>query len=261
MNQDTSPENKYDLTVIVPTYNEEGNIKEITGQIDAICKKSGINEEILVVDDNSPDKTQEYVKEMQNYMNNLHILIRYEDHGLSQSLYDGLYEAKSHLIQCIDADLSHPPEKIPEFYHLLKNENYDMVIGSRYVPGGETFDWPLYRKIISSGAAIIGRVFIPVVKDSGSGFFAINRRILKDITLKPRGFRMGFEILGKSRWQKVTEIPIVFKDRVAGESKIKASVFTDFLVQCIHILYYNLCRGNPKNILKAWKMRLFPLRK
>lgn len=251
----------YDLTVIIPTYNEEGNIKEITGQIDRICRQNEINEEILIVDDNSPDRTQEYVKEMQKTMNNLHILVRYKDHGLSQSLYDGLYAAKSDLIQCIDADLSHPPEKIPEFYRLLKYENYDMVIGSRYIPGGETFDWPLYRRIISSGAAILGRIFIPIVKDSGSGFFAVNRRILKDVKLKPRGFRMGFEILGKTNWENVTEIPIVFKDRVAGDSKIKPSVFSDFLLQCGHIGYYNLCRKNPKNIIKAWRMWIFPIKK
>ncbi|WP_421909557.1 polyprenol monophosphomannose synthase [Methanolacinia petrolearia] len=254
---DNSCSSEYDLTVIIPTYNEEGNIREIVSQVDSVCRSSNINEEILVVDDDSPDGTQIIVSEMQESMKNLHILVRYEDHGLSQSLHAGIYKAESCLVQCIDADLSHPPEKIPVFYNLLKNENYDMVIGSRYIPGGETFDWPLYRKIISSGAALIGRSFIPIVKDSGSGFFAINRRILEDVNLKPRGFRMGFEILGKARWENVTEIPIVFRDRVAGVSKIKPSVFSDFLLQCMHIAYYNFILRKSGNIIKSWKRFLF----
>ncbi|MBN2734046.1 MAG: polyprenol monophosphomannose synthase [Methanomicrobiaceae archaeon] len=248
---------EYDLTVIIPTYNEEGNIKEIVSQIDKVCKKAGIKEEILVVDDNSPDKTQNYVHEMQKQMDNLHIVVRYEDHGLSQSLHAGIYAANSDLIQCIDADLSHPPEKIPIFFNLLKNEDFDMVIGSRYVKGGETFDWPLYRRIISAGAALIGRSLIPIVRDSGSGFFAIKRKIIENATLKPRGFRMGFEILGKGDWEKVIEIPIVFKDRIAGESKLKSTVFTDFLLQCAHICYYNFILRKSTNIIKSWKMCIF----
>jgi dolichol-phosphate mannosyltransferase len=113
------------------------------------------------------------------------------------------------------------------------------------------------RKMLSSGAALLGRLLIPHIKDSGSGFFAINRCILEDTLLSPRGFRMGFEILGKSRWTRVKEIPIVFKDRELGHSKLKGRIIYDFLVQCGSILHYNFIARKSDNIIRAWKIFLY----
>ncbi len=245
---------EYQLTVIIPTYNEETNIEKIIPAIDHVCKEHNIREEILVVDDNSKDRTKVLVENLQKSMDNLHLLIRYSDNGLSQSLYDGFFHANSDLIQCIDADFSHPPEKIAEFYHLLNDEDFDLVIGSRYIPGGEIKNWPFIRRILSHGAALIGRCLIPIVHDSGSGFFAFNKRVLDGATLTPRGFRMGFEILGKGHWSRVTEIPITFKDRECGESKLKFSIISDFLIQCMHILQFNFIERKSHNIIKSWKM-------
>jgi dolichol-phosphate mannosyltransferase len=186
----------------------------------------------------------------------LHLIIRSHNPGLSPSLYEGIINAKSDLIQCIDCDFSHPPEKIPVFYNILKQGEYDMVIGSRYVRGGEVSNWPALRKALSSGAAIFSRLLIPHVKDSGSGFFAINRHILEDTLLSPRGFRMGFEILGKAHWTQVLEIPIVFKDREFGQSKLKGEIIFDFLIQCGSILHYNFIAKKSYNVLRAWKLFL-----
>jgi dolichol-phosphate mannosyltransferase len=167
-----------------------------------------------------------------------------------------MLHVQADLVQCIDCDFSHPPEKIPLFYHYLHDMGYDMVIGSRYVRGGAVINWPVMRRVLSSGAALLGRLLIPHVMDSGSGFFAINRRILKGTHLSPRGFRMGFEILGKAHWTRVQEIPIVFKDREFGQSKLKGRIICDFLVQCCSILHYNLTAKKSDNIIRAWKLFL-----
>lgn len=245
---------RYDLTVLIPTFNERENISRMVAIVDAICKTNSINEEILVVDDSSLDGTIEVVETLMKEHTNLHLLVRKESPGLSQSLYDGMLHAQANLVQCIDCDFSHPPEKIPLFYHYLHNMQYDMVIGSRYIKGGEVINWPFLRRVLSSGAALLGRLLIPHVKDSGSGFFAINRCILTGANLSPRGFRMGFEILGKANWTNVQEIPIVFKDREFGESKLKFRIVCDFLIQCGSILKYNIIERKSGNIIKAWKI-------
>jgi dolichol-phosphate mannosyltransferase len=132
-----------------------------------------------------------------------------------------------------------------------------MVIGSRYIKGGEVINWPLLRRVLSSGAALLSRLLIPHIKDSGSGFFAINRCILKATHLSPRGFRMGFEILGKAHWTRVQEVPIIFKDREFGQSKLKGRIICDFLIQCGSILHYNFIARKSDNIIRAWKIFLF----
>ena len=246
----------FDLTVILPTFNEAENIEKMVVTVDAICKAHNITEEILVVDDSSNDSTIVIVKRLMDDHPFLHILIRTQNPGLSPALYDGIINAKADLVQCIDCDFSHPPEKIPVFYHLLKKEGYDMVIGSRYVKGGEVINWPVLRMVLSSGAALLGRLLIPHIKDSGSGFFAINRNILTGTQLSPRGFRMGFEILGKAHWTRVQEIPIVFKDREFGQSKLKGRIICDFLIQCGSILHYNFIAMKSNNIIRAWKLFL-----
>jgi len=246
----------YDLTVIIPTFNEEENIEKMVVTVDAICKAHDITEEILVVDDSSYDSTITIVKKLMADHPFLRLIIRTQNPGLSPSLYDGIINAKADLVQCIDCDFSHPPEKIPVFYHILKKKGYDMVIGSRYVKGGEVINWPVLRRVLSSGAALVSRLLIPHVKDSGSGFFAINRHILTGTLLSPRGFRMGFEILGKAHWTRVQEIPIVFKDREFGNSKLKGRIIYDFLIQCGSILYYNLIAKKSNNISRAWKLFL-----
>jgi dolichol-phosphate mannosyltransferase len=247
---------RFDLTVLIPTFNERENIGKMVTAIDTICKAHSITEEILVVDDNSSDGTIAVVETLMNEHRNLHLLVRKDNPGLSQSLYDGMLNAQSELIQCIDCDFSHPPEKIPLFYHFLKDDGFDMVIGSRYIDGGAVIHWPVMRRALSFGAALLGRLLIPMVKDSGSGFFALNKKIIDGTNLTPRGFRMGFEILGKGKWSKVKEIPITFIDRERGSSKMKMSIITDYLKQWFNVLYFNLIKRESNNIFKAWKIFL-----
>jgi dolichol-phosphate mannosyltransferase len=246
----------YVLTVLIPTFNEEENIVPMIRAIGNVCQENRIHAAILVVDDNSTDQTLARVRELMHTVGNLSLLVRYENPGLSQSLYDGFLHAESDIVQCIDCDFSHPPELIPAFYAMLRGGAFDMAIGSRYVPGGGSVNWPLSRRVLSYGAALMGRIAIPIVHDSGSGFFAINRSVLKEADLVPRGFRMGFEILGKGNWDQVVEIPFVFKNRDAGKSKLKPLIIYYYIIQFMDIFSHNLRSKKSGNIRKAWKMFL-----
>jgi len=246
----------YNLTVLIPTFNESENVSKMIKSVDAVCSIAGITCFILVIDDNSRDGTGEIVHKLMNTKDNLGLIVRHHNHGLSQSLYDGLLAAPTTFVQCIDCDFSHPPELIPLFYKSLSEENCDIVIGSRYIPGGGSINWPLSRRILSYGASIIGRLVIPLVHDSGSGFFAINTRVLSGAQLTPRGFRMCFEILGKGEWKKVKEIPFIFRNREVGKSKLKPLIIIQFLIQTLDIIQYNLILKKSKNIQMAWRMHL-----
>lgn len=247
---------EYDLTVIIPTFREEHNIRRMILAVEEACRSDQIHAEILVVDDNSPDSTGRIVAELMQSHPDLVLLVRYENRGLSQSIHEGIMNARSSLVQCIDCDFSHPPELIPRFFHSMKDEGCDFVIGSRYVEGGGVRDWPVTRRVLSFGAALLGRILIPHISDSGSGFFAINRSILEGVTLKPRGFRMAFEILGKSRWQKSREIPIIFKDRELGVSKLKGVLVKEYLLQWSDICYQNLIAHRYPNVIRSWRIFL-----
>ena len=142
---------------------------------------------------------------------------------------DGFKIARGDIIGVMDADMSHPPEKIPELLEPILSNKFDYVIGSRYVEGGGTENWPFLRKVSSKIAAFAVRGLTDV-KDPMAGFFFFRRGVIDGLRLSPRGFKIGLEILVKSRCKNVTEAPIIFRDRKYGESKLGLSVILkDFL--------------------------------
>jgi dolichol-phosphate mannosyltransferase len=151
---------------------------------------------------------------------------------------DGFKIAKVDIIGVMDADLSHPPEKIPELLEPILSNKFDFVIGSRYIEGGGTENWPFLRKVSSKIAAFAVRGLTDV-KDPMAGFFFFRRGVIEGLRLSPQGFKIGLEILVKSRCNNVTEVPIIFRDRRYGESKLRLSVvFKD----CLHIASLYLIR-------------------
>lgn len=243
--------NSYDLTVIIPTFNEMENIEKLIWTIISVFQQNSLHGEILVVDDMSTDGTIQIVQKFQKKQPDVHLIIREEDHGLSQSVVEGFKKAQSDIIQVVDADFSHPVDLIPVFYHKIHDEGYDICIGSRYTRGGEIQNWPLKRKLISRGATIIGRFLFPEITDPVSGFFAIKKEVVQNCTLKPRGYKILMEVLGKGQWESVAEIPFTFKDRELGESKLVASTITDYLGQCWDIGVHALTNHNTV-VWKEW---------
>jgi len=241
----------FDLTVIIPTFKEEANIRNIITEVDSVLRTSGLNGEILVVDDSSPDNTIAIVHEIGKTKNNLRIIVRHADHGLSQSVAEGFLRASSDVFVVIDADLSHPPALIPEMYQEIRAGN-DVVIGSRYREGGGIKKWPFKRRVISLGATFLGRLLFPDITDPVSGFFAVKRSVVMHAPLKPRGYKILLEVLGKGVWERDTEIPFEFSDREIGTSKLKVKTIIEYAQQVEDIALYSF--GHHESaVWREWK--------
>jgi len=225
-----------DLSVIIPTYNEEENIQETIQKISHILRLTSTPFEIIIVDDSSTDKTQLIVTDLILRKYPVVLLTRTKDPGLSQSVMTGIEKARGSVIVCTDADLSHDVTLIPQIYNEIKNNNTDIVIGSRYMKGGGIKDWPLKRRVISWGATFLSRILFPQITDPVSGFFGIKRDlVIHTPSIQPRGYKILFEFLGKCRWHSIKELPYVFTNRKLGNSKLKTTTMIDFIKQLINI--------------------------
>jgi dolichol-phosphate mannosyltransferase len=169
---------------------------------------------------------------------NVSILVREKDHGLSQSVADGFSHADSDVFIVIDADFSHPPVLIPRMYEEIR-KGKDIVIGSRYMQGGGIKKWPLKRRVISIGATFLGRLLFPDITDPVSGFFAIRKEVVDKAPLKPRGYKILLEVLGKGTWEKDKEIPFEFVDREVGSSKLKIRTIIEYAQQILDITLHS----------------------
>ena len=235
----------YDLTVIIPTFREGENIGEMIRTVAGVLAGAEIRGEILVVDDSSPDGTIPAVRALEPELPNLRLVVRTTDPGLSQSVVDGFGLARAPVIMVIDADFSHPVELIPRFLAEIRG-GADVVIGSRYMKGGGIEAWPLKRRLISSGATLLGRVLFPEITDPVSGFFAVKTEVVAGAPLRPRGYKILMEVLGKGRWTTAKEIPFVFRDRKKGSSKLKPGTIFDYVRQVLDIARHAVsCREGP----------------
>jgi dolichol-phosphate mannosyltransferase len=223
-----------ELTLIVPTYNEAQNIPILLENVFNTFRKSGLEGGVLVVDDNSPDLTWKVVEELKEKYNRLELLRRFNERGLSSAVLLGLRSSKSNIFGIMDADLSHPAEKIPELVKPILNGEADIVIGSRYIDQGEIRDWTLQRKISSKLATLVVSG-LTTVKDPMSGFFFLKREVIENVELNPRGFKIGLEILVRGKYHNVVEVPILFKDRVYGETKLSSKVVLEYFYQVLRL--------------------------
>lgn len=207
------------VSLIVPTYKEVENLPKLVERLKQLKNNcSDCTIELLIMDDDSGDGTEQLVELEQPW---IRLIIRKENRGLSQAVVDGLKQAKHEFIVVMDADLSHPPEKIPEMIQELK-EGADFVIGSRYVPGASTdVEWGMFRWLNSKVATLLAWP-LTRVKDPMSGFFALHRTTFErgQYALNPIGYKIGLELLVKCDCQNAREIPIHFADRQYGESKL-----------------------------------------
>jgi len=249
---------KYDFTVIIPTLNEAETIEKTILLADAVLKKENLNGQILVVDDNSGDGTLSIVHTLKMTHPNVSILVRQRDHGLSQSIVDGFIEAgkNSDIFIVMDADGQHPVEKIPEFYRKVREDN-DIVIGSRYIAGGEIKNWSFSRKVISWGATFLARLFFPHITDPVSGFFAIRREVVLDAPLKPKGYKILLEVLGKGYWKRAAEIPFSFGARERGESKLKQQTIIEYVEQVWDIFKFSVSHTDSHGYAEVTRVAKF----
>lgn len=219
-----------DTSIIIPTYNEKENLPILIERIVNALKGSGIEGEIIVVDDDSPDGTWKAAEELKEKYENLKVLRRIDKRGLSSAVLDGFEIAGGRILGVIDADLSHPPEKIPELVEPIIKGEAEITIGSRYIDEGGIEKWSLMRKVYSRTATLLV-LGLTRVKDPMSGFIFLKKEVIEGKKLNPLGFKIGLEILVKGNYKNVSEIPIIFADRAYGESKLGGGVVLEYLIQ------------------------------
>ncbi|MFC1493638.1 polyprenol monophosphomannose synthase [candidate division KSB1 bacterium] len=229
--------------IIIPTYNEINNINRI---IDAVLSE-GESMEVLIVDDNSPDGTGNAVKELMKDESRIHLLEREGKMGLGTAYICGFkyaIENKYDYVFEMDADFSHNPVEIPNFLKNIK-EN-DLVLGSRYIQGVNVVNWPLRRLILSYGANVYTRIITGLrVRDATGGYKCFRREVLEAIDLDKihsNGYTFQIEMTYKA-WKKgfkIKEIPIVFIDRVQGQSKMSRKIIIEAIFMVWKLRFLSL---------------------
>ncbi len=220
---------------MIPTYNERANIDEVLDRVLAAA-----DSDVLVVDDNSPDGTALLVAGRPEWRHRVHLVIRAEKQGLGAAYREGFSWALDHeygrIVQ-MDADLSHPPERLPALLAAL--EDHDVAVGSRYVAGGGVRNWALSRRLISwAGNQYVRLVLGLPVRDATAGFKAFRAEALESIgAVSSHSNGYCFQI--ENTWQavrqglSVVEVPITFTDRTRGQSKMSSAIVLEAVLRVL----------------------------
>ncbi|HYE17477.1 MAG TPA: polyprenol monophosphomannose synthase [Tepidisphaeraceae bacterium] len=234
------------LSIIVPTLNEAANLPELVRRIAAAVGST--RHEILIVDDQSTDDTAAVCATLAR-THPVTLISRQPKDGLSGAVLEGLARARGEYLLVMDADLQHPPEKIPDLLAPLEQDRADFVIGSRYVPGATTREgWGALRKLNSRAATLLARPFAGPTRDPMSGFFALRRSTYaRGDCLTPLGYKIALELMCKCRVAKdrIAEIPIEFGLRHAGESKLSIKQQFRYLEHLSRLYDFFFPRGSP----------------
>ena len=217
------------LALVVPTYNERDRLSELVRVIFEVYRSAGVDGELVIVDDNSPDGTGRLADQLALQFP-IRVIHRQGKLGLGTAVIDGFNASDAEYVGVIDADLSHPPELVPRMLRAIQEAHADIVIGSRYIPGGGTKNWELSRVLMSKFACLLARGLTPV-KDVTSGFFLIRRELARGVTISAGGFKICLELLIRSAPARVIEVPYVFTGRTAGKSKMNLAEAMGYLKQ------------------------------
>ncbi|WPH02165.1 Hypothetical protein R9X50_00502000 [Acrodontium crateriforme] len=226
--------NKY--SVLLPTFNERRNLPIIVWLLNRTFTEHNLDYEIIIVDDGSPDGTQDVAKQLiKAYGANRIILkTRTGKLGLGTAYVHGLQFASGNFVIIMDADFSHHPKFLPKMIALQKEGNYDIVTGTRYAGDGGVFGWDLKRKMVSRGANLFAdTVLRPGVSDLTGSFrlykYDVLKKVMDSTESKGYTFQMEMMVRAKGMGFKVAEVPISFVDRVYGESKLGGEEIVEYL--------------------------------
>ncbi|CAB11700.1 Dolichol-phosphate mannosyltransferase [Schizosaccharomyces pombe] len=231
-------------SVLLPTYNERKNLPIITYLIAKTFDQEKLDWEIVIIDDASPDGTQEVAKELQKIYGEDKILLKPRSGklGLGTAYIHGLKFATGDFVIIMDADFSHHPKYLPEFIKLQKEHNYDIVLGTRYAKDGGVYGWNLKRKFISRGANLLASTVLGTGVSDVTGSFRLYKKpvletLMSEVTSKGYVFQM--EIIARAREHNYTigEVPIAFVDRLYGESKLGMDDILGYLKGVFSLLF------------------------
>jgi dolichol-phosphate mannosyltransferase len=219
------------VSVITPTLDEAENLPLLVERIHAAL--DGVPHEIVVADDNSPDRTWEVAEQLATTDETIVVQRRFHDHGLSAAVLDGMSVARGANLAVIDADLQHDAAVLPRMLEELRSGRADVVVGSRESEGGGYGQWSSQRRLVSWVAAGIAKVFLRVPTDDPmSGFFMLTRDAYESTApaINPRGFKILLEFIGRNRSLRVREVGYEFANRTHGETKLNRSVIRSYLL-------------------------------
>lgn len=227
----TAPEPTPLVSIITPTYNEAENLPIL---VERLHEALGlVPHEIIVADDDSPDRTWEVGERLAADDPTVKVMRRFHDPGLSASVLDGMSMARGDLLVVIDADLQHDTSVLPEMVSHVQSGRVDVCVGSRSTEGGGYGDWSASRRFVSWVATLIARLLLRVpVSDPMSGYFVVSRDAyeLTAPDINPRGFKILLEFIGRNRDLRVDEVGYEFSGRVHGETKLNRSVIRSYLL-------------------------------
>lgn len=221
------------FSLIIPTYNESGNVAKIVSQLANLLDGFIFQDyELIVVDDDSPDFTWKVAQELTADYPQLRVMRREQERGLSSAVIRGWQVATGKILGVIDADLQHPPEVLLKLLQATL-DGADLAVASRHVEGGGVSDWSIVRRFLSRGAQVLGLIVCPAVvgrvTDPMSGYFMLRRSAIAGPQLNPVGYKILLEVIGRGNIGDIAEVGYVFQERESGESKVTWKQYVEYL--------------------------------
>ncbi|NJN22667.1 MAG: glycosyltransferase [Leptolyngbya sp. RL_3_1] len=229
------------FSLIIPTYNERRNIAAIVDQLTRLLDQVIPGSyELIVVDDDSPDRTWEVALSLRETYPHLRVMRRTAERGLSSAVIRGWQGARGQILGVIDADLQHPPEVLLNLLSAVQADA-DLAIASRHVEGGGVSEWSFIRRLLSRGAQTLGLLILPKVvgrvSDPMSGYFLLRRRAIASALLYPKGYKILLEVIGRGQIDTIAEVGYVFQERLEGESKVTWRQYIDYLHHLVSLRF------------------------
>ncbi len=227
------------FSLVMPTYNESKNIAAIVQILTQLLDGYIPGQyELIVVDDDSPDRTWEVALDLTPTYPQLRVLRRQDERGLSTAVIRGWQVARGEVLGVIDADLQHPPEVLLKLLQSVE-AGADMAIASRHIEGGGVSDWSFARRCLSRGAQLLGLIILPDVlgrvSDPMSGYFMVRRSAIAERTLNPLGYKIVLEVIGMGDVQTIAEVGYVFQERLEGESKVTWKQYVNYILHLLRL--------------------------
>ncbi|MFA6358098.1 MAG: polyprenol monophosphomannose synthase [Candidatus Omnitrophota bacterium] len=230
------------FSLVIPTYNEEKNLKNLSQQLVSVLSNLNLDFEIIIVDDNSPDGTWIIAEDLAKQDRRIKLIRRRHERGLASAVVSGWGASEGEILGVIDGDMQHPFAVLAEMIKMILDDTgIDIVVASRYATGGKILKGCFWQGIRSKLATFLGKIIVSkifkLIKDPLSGYFILRRRVIAGAKFSPIGFKILLEVLAKGRYKKVVEVPYLFGRREAGSSK---SDLSQSFISLVHFIRLRL---------------------
>ncbi len=221
------------LSLVLPTFNERDNVEAVVAQVRSVLDaRLPAAYELIVVDDDSPDRTWEVAQALAETDPTLRVIRRVDERGLASAVLEGWRVARGRILGVIDADLQHPPSTLVQLLDAI-DAGADLAVASRHTSGGGMQDWSLARRLLSRGAQAVGLLILPEVigrvSDPMSGFFLVRQTAVQGVALQPIGYKILIEVIARARIERIAEVGFVFNVRRLGDSKVSRREYVNYL--------------------------------